>query len=485
VKILLLNPPMNYGAYNEAGRIYLDQSYPPLGLAYVAAVLEKQKYNVKVFDFVDTPFENVEKIIRTEKPQIVGISCNLTDYRWASFELARIIKEIDPEIKVIMGGSHATHMYEQILANFPVDVIVRFEGELTFLDLVKSIEASSDLRNVKGIAFRNNDRIIKNEDRPPITDLDSIPFPAYHFFNFEKYVHYSSPARFNGKKVSELKSSNLMASRGCPFNCKYCSVTKYWRGHCRLRSARNVVDEMEMLHEEYGVTHFNFFDDVFTLNSERVIEICKEIIRRKLNVCWECVTRVDFISMEMLRWMKRGGCLSISYGVESGSPTVLQAIDKRQTRDQIVRAFQITHDVGIFAYILLMIGNPHESDQSIDETIELLRIVKPDKIRTTLTMVYPATDLYEICKEKGLINDEYWLTEKAAQIFTAENTVRQLRKWESRVSFSYYMQRRKILRLFEIMLYRMIFRNLRELTRQIIPKVDKYMEKIDHVLHSA
>src|SRR3972149_7558975 len=127
-----------------------------------------------------------------------------------------------------------------------------------------------------------------------------------------------------------------MASRACPFNCKYCSVTKYWHRHCRLRSARNVVDEMEMLHEEYGVNHFNFFDDVFTLNSERVIEICREILRRKLNVCWECVTRVDFISMEMLRWMKRAGCLSISYGVESGSPTVLKAIDTRQTRARIV-----------------------------------------------------------------------------------------------------------------------------------------------------
>src|SRR3989304_9828711 len=118
VKILLLNPPMNYGAYNEAGRIYLDKSYPPLGLAYIAAVLEKQKYTVKFLDLADTPLENVEKIIKTEKPQIVGISCNLTDYRWGSFKLAQIIKEIDPEIKVIMGGSHATHMYEQILANF-------------------------------------------------------------------------------------------------------------------------------------------------------------------------------------------------------------------------------------------------------------------------------------------------------------------------------------------------------------------------------
>ena len=483
MKILLLSPPMHYGAYNEAGRLYLDKSYPPLGLGYIAAVLEKEGYDVKVIDLVDTPFEDVEKIVKNEKPQIVGISCNLTDYRWGSFKLAQIVKRIDPNIKVIMGGSHATHMYQQILPNFPVDVIVRFEGEFTFLDLVKALEAGSNLRCVNGIAFKNEEGIIKNEDRPPIADLDSLPFPAYHFFDFDRYIHYSSPIRFKKKKSSELKSSNMMTSRGCPYNCQYCSVTKFWHRRCRLRSAKNVVDEMELLYSKFGVTHFNFFDDVFTLNNERVIEICKEIISRKLDVCWECVTRVDFVSIKMLEWMKKAGCLSISYGVESGSSTVLKAINKRQTYAQIVEAFKMTHETGIYAYILLMIGNPNEAERSVNETIELLQIIKPDKIRTNLTMIYPATDLYEVCKQKGLINDEYWLTEKAAPINTAENSVKQLKKWESKISFSYYLQRRKLLRLFEVILYRMIFKNFAEMVRHLGPRIDERMEKIDHMLH--
>lgn len=474
---------MHYGAYNEAGRLYLDKSYPPLGLGYIAAVLEKEGYNVKVFDLVDVPFDDAERIIENEKPQIVGISCNLTDYRWGSFKLAQIVKRIDPNIKLIMGGSHATHMYQQILANFCVDVIVRFEGEFTFLDLVKAIERGSDLRDVKGIAFKNEEEIIETEDRPPILDLDSLPFPAYHFFDFDRYVHYSSPIMFKGKNVSELKSSNMMTSRGCPFNCQYCSIAKFWPRNCRFRSAKNVVDEMETLFNEHDVVHFNFFDDVFTLNKERVIEICKEIIRRKLDVCWECVTRVDFVSTEMLKWMKKAGCLSISYGVESGSPTVLKTINKRQTRAQIINAFRLTHEAGIYAYILLMIGNPDESERSINETIELLRIIKPDKIRTTLTMVYPATDLYRIYKQSGLINDEYWLTQKAAPIYTAENSVKQLMKWESQVSFSYYLQKRKLLRLFEIILYRALFRNFREILCHLGPRVDERMDKIDHMLH--
>ena len=484
MKVLLLNPPMNYGAYNQAGRLYVDKSYPPLGLGYVAAVLEKDGVNVKLIDMIDTPFEDAERILRKEKPNVVGISCNLTDFRWGAFKLAQIVKRVDSNTVVIMGGSHATHMYKQILENFSVDFIVRFEGEFTFLELVKALELNSDVGNVKGIAYRSEEGAVKkNEDRPPIAGLDVLPFPAQHFFNPENYIHYSSPIRFKGKKVNKLKSRNLMASRGCPFNCRYCSVTRYWRGYCRLRSVKNVVDEMEMLHEHYGINHFNFFDDTFTFKPERVIVICKEIIRRKMDVCWECVTRVDYVTKEMLSWMKKAGCLSISYGVESGSPSVLKAINKKHSRSQIAKAFQMTHEAGILAYILLMVGNPNESDSSIDETIELLRAIKPDKIRTTLTMVYPATDLYQTCKKTGFITDYYWLTEKAAPIYTAEKSIKQLKKWERKIIFTYYLQRKQLLKLFEMLFYRVLFRNIREIIRRASPKIDDYMEKLDHMLH--
>ena len=370
MKVLLLNPPMYYGAYNQAGRVYLDKSYPPLGLAYIAAVLKQEGYNAEVFDLVDVSFDDAKKLIEKEKPEIVGISCNLTDYRWGAFRLAQIAKQINPNTKVIMGGSHATHLYEQVLTKFPVDIIVRFEGELTFLELIKAIEAKTDLRSVKGIAFKLGSKIVRTEDRPPIDDLDSLPFPLHSSFEFDRYVHYSAPASFKGKAVGKLISINIMASRGCPHHCVYCSIAQFWPRKCRLRSPKNVVDEMQVLYEKFGVMHFNFFDDLFTLNQQRVIEICKEILSRKLDVCWECVTRVDFVSKELLAWMKKAGCVSISYGVESGSDVVLKAINKRQSRAQVARAFQMTHAAGIKAYILLMIGNLQESDRTIDETIE-------------------------------------------------------------------------------------------------------------------
>ena len=474
---------MYYGAYNEKGRLYLDKSYPPLGLGYIAAVLKKENYSVKLLDLVDTPFRDIERIIKNEKPQILGVSCNLTDYRWGSFKLVQIVKRVDPKIKVVMGGSHATYMYKQILTNFPVDAIVRFEGEYSFLDLVRAFETSANLRTVKGIAFKEGAEIIQTEDRPPIADLDSLPFPAYDLFDFDRYIHYASSLRFKGEKVSRLKSINIISSRGCPYSCQYCSISKFWRRQCRLRSATNVVDEMEMLAEKYGIRSFNFFDDLFTANENRVIELCKEIIKRKLNVCWECTTRVDLVSLEMLKWMKKAGCIRISYGVESGSDKVLKAINKTQTRNEIIKAFKITHDSGIKAFILLMIGNPNETEQSINETVELIRLVKPDKIRTNLTMVYPGTDLYERCKQMRFIDDNYWLTEMAAPVFTAEKSIKQLEKWESKIVFSYYLQRKQVLRLFEMMTYRKIFKNFREMMRLFGVGIDEWMEKIDHTLH--
>ena len=308
MKVLLLNPPMYYGAYNQAGRVYLDKSYPPLGLAYITAVLKKEGYSAEVFDLVDVSFDDAKKLIEKERPKIVGISCNLTDYRWGAFKLAQITKQINPNTKVIMGGSHATHLYEQVLTKFPVDIIVRFEGELTFLELIKAIEAKTDLRSVKGIAFKQGSKIVRTEDRPPIDDLDSLPFPLHSSSEFDRYVHYSAPASFKGKALGHLISINIMASRGCPHRCVYCSIAQFWPRKCRLRSPRNVVDEMQVLYEKFGVMHFNFFDDLFTLNQQRVIEICKEILSRNLDVCWECRHQGGFC-------LKRTTCMDEESGL--------------------------------------------------------------------------------------------------------------------------------------------------------------------------
>ncbi len=445
-------------------------NYQPLGLGYLAAVLEKEGIAVKMLDLVNTPFENVEGMIKKEKPDIVGISCNLTNLRWGSFRLAQIVKRVDPNIKVVMGGVHATAMYQQVLTNFPVDVIVRFEGELTFLELVKALESGSDLKAVKGIAFKSEEGIITTEDRPHIENLDSLPFPAYRFFKFIMY--------------GNLKVSAIESSRGCPYNCQYCSNRKYW-GRLRQRSVKNVVDEMEMLYSEYGVRYFSFFDNVFTANKERVIEICKEIIRRNLDVSWECSTKVELVSPDMLQWMKKANCLRIGYGVESGSPSVLSAINKKQTRPQILQAFKMTPEAGIQAILYLLIGNPNETEHTINETIEIVRILKPDVMWTDLTLILPGTDLYEMCKRRGFIDDEYWLSKKGDCIYTAENSIKQLKSWEWKVRFADYLQRGSLLRIVEMTVFLRIVKNIREVMRVPIPVMDMQMERIEHILHQT
>lgn len=484
LKILLLNPPLNFGVYNQSGKIYFDRSYPPLGLAYIASVLEKAGYSVKLFDFMETNFEYIERIIELENPQIVGIACNLSDYRWGSFRVAQIIKRVNPKIKIIMGGCHATNMYKQILDNFPVDAVVRFEGELTFLELVKAFESGSELKNVNGIAYKNGKNVVATGDKSPITDLDLIPFPAYHFYNFEMYTNYPSELWFKGKNVGKMKKINMITSRGCPHNCQYCSVTAFWRRKFRTRGIKNIVDEMQFLKAQYGIEYFDFFDSVFTQNKDRVIDLCKEIINKRLDVCWGCVTKVDLVSADLLKWMSKAGCIRISYGVESGSELVLKAVKKRQTKSQIIRAFNLTHEAGISANILLMIGNPNETAQSIDETIEIINTVKPDKIRTNLTAIYPGTELYKFCEQMGYVDDEYWLTQKGAPIYVFEHGVKQLQKWENKILFSYYLQRKQLFQLVKIILYRKLFSNFGEMMRSAGLMTERMLEKIDQLFHS-
>jgi len=481
MKILLLNPPMQYGVYNQAGKPYLDKSYPPLGLGYIDALAKKEGFKTQLYDLIENTFEDAKKIIKKENPQIIAISCNLTDYRWGAFRIAQIAKKLNPKITVILGGSHATHLYQQILSNFPIDYIVLSEGEYTFLELINNIKNQTDTSKIKGIVYKSKEKIIKTQERSPIQNLDVLPFPTRFFHS--NYIRYSSSNRFKEKKITKLKSSHIIASRGCPFNCYYCSITKYWKSYCRFRSPKNVVDEMEKLHKENGVNHFNFFDDTFTIDQNRTIKLCKEIINRNLDVCWECVTRVDCVSQETLIWMKKSGCLGISYGVESGSVSVLEAINKNQTKNQIIQAFQLTHKIGLLANVLLMVGNPKETRQSINETIELIKIIKPDKLRTTLTIIYPETNLYKKCKKSGLIQDQYWLTKKAAPIYTAENTVKQLKKWEKNILFSFYIQKKQLLTIYQTIIYQTIFVNLKEITQLIFPFTQNFLEKIDHILH--
>lgn len=426
MKILLLSPPMKYRFVTN----------PPLGIAYLQSILEKNNYEVKSIDMFNYSFKKCEKEIRKYDPDIVGISC-FTNERANSFKLAEICKNINPDIKVIMGGPHATFLSDQIISNFPVDFIVRNEGEVTILELIKTLEKGKNLKNVLGITFRKNGKIFKNKDRPFIKNLDEIPFPEYRDFDLKNYfpkktdIDIYSPLSIS--RFLDLRSLSIITSRGCPFNCQFCSTSRFWGGCWRFRSARNVVDEIELLYYKYKIKFFNFADDVFSINQKRVIEICKEIIKRKLDLFWSAATRVDFISKKMLEWMKKSNCIQVQYGVESGSPKILKNIKKQISINQIIRAFEISKKLGLMTHCFLIIGNPGENKQTINETIKLLDIIKPDSISPALPIIFPNTPLYELAMSKGLIDEKYWLTDKPAPIYTGDLSLDQLRAFRLKV----------------------------------------------------
>lgn len=418
-KILLINPNIGKKKY-----------FAPLNLAYLKSVLDENDFESSILSIFDYEHKKITNAIKQEDPDIIGISC-FTNERSLSFKVARLAKSINPDVKIVMGGHHATPMYEQILENYPVDYIVIGEGERTIVDLVNVLKNNGNLSEVKGIAYKNNNKIVKTEPQPLIQDLDSIPFPNWDGFDLSTYAPHDA-----FKEYGKLRRAPIVTSRGCPNMCQFCSTSSFWGGKWRYRSANNVVDELEIIHNKYKVDYVGVTDCNFTTHKKRVIEICKEIINRKIDIVWAAESRVDRADKEMLKWMKKAGCHIILYGVESGSSLILKTINKNITVPQIIEAFKNTKETGISARASLMVGNPNESEKTVNETINLIKTIKPDNIAIHITSIYPATSLYELAKLKGLIDDSYWLSDNPAPYYT-EVPLEKLQYWQSKIYYEF------------------------------------------------
>lgn len=463
MKILLINHPYLKES-SDYGKPTQLAPAPSPGIGYIGAVLKQAGYNVKIIDAFYYSWEKVEDIIKRENPNVVGVGC-MTEGRKNAFKVVELTKKINPNIKVVMGGPHPTHCYEQVLKYYPVDAIVIGEGEITIVELIKSWEEGKDLKEVKGIAFKNNGEVYKNTQREFIKDLDTIPFPLYRDFDWNSYVKKDfageiADVEINGKKLSELPYCFMITSRGCPYRCQFCATTKFWGAKWRLRSAKNVVDEVELLYHQYGRRYFNFCDDAFSIKEQRVIDICKEILSRGLKIVFNCVTRVDYASIEMANWLKKAGCIYVALGVESGSPKILKTIHKKITLEQIENTFNVFHKAGILPGALLMVGNPGESNETINQTLKLLKKIKPPSTGASITMVFPDTELFEIAKQKGLLTDEYWLKDTSVPFYTAEHSLATLIKWQDKIYRFGEHYRKKLLKeriLHKIRVARRIF----------------------------
>jgi len=399
MKIVLIFPPNVYQT---------KQSMPPLGIAWLAAVLRENGFkDVSIIDSMANRYSNEDIIdlLKKESPDMVGISFG-TQIRFSAFDLVRAIKKNFPKVIIVVGGPHPTLTTQDTLENVPeIDMVVRGEGEVSFLNLVKEIDKNGDLENVRGISFRDKTgEIVHNTDETAVQDLDSLPLPARDLLPMEKYEQTTA--------LSKKRCTNIMTSRGCPYQCVYCSVSEQWGHKIRQRSAKKVVDEIEFLLKTYPfLGGIRFFDDTFTVNKNRVLEICSEIIKRKLNFAWECETRANTIDWEMAEAMKKAGCEFIDLGVESGSDRILKNIKKNITVAQAIEAVKVIKKAGIGLKIFIMHGLPGETCQDIRQTVFLSRYLchklKADGATQGITIIYPGTELEQIAKDLGTFPKDF------------------------------------------------------------------------------
>ncbi len=385
MKITLINPPYPPDAHSHPPFI-------PLGLAYLGAVAETEGHTVTIIDCQaeKLTYDTFRQRIRSVSSDIVGVTSTTLLY-YSAKKIMEIAKEEHPNAITMIGGSHVSFWDENALNECPsIDVIVRREGELTFIDLLQRIEAKTNFAGVLGTTFRESDgRIIRNEDRPFLHDLDSLPSPAYHLLPLQSY-------RRMGKTIFPL-----VTSRGCVQWCDFCSTVRMFGRGYRMRSPKKVVDEMEMLHNQYGEGQFTFYDDAFTVNRAHTLQMCDEIKARNLHVTWDCETRVDMVDKELMLRMRDAGCITIWFGVESGSEKILGQMHKKIKLEETRLAFKTAQKVGLMTIASAVIGFPGETEQTAWETINFINSLNPDDIGCYVATPYPGTPMYEEVVKNG------------------------------------------------------------------------------------
>jgi radical SAM superfamily enzyme YgiQ (UPF0313 family) len=378
--------------------------FPPIGIAYLGAYSFADGHETMLIDAGLSKITDIVKKAKRFAPDFIGVTC-WTIGRKMTWELSAALKKELPKAFLCLGGPHATMFPEHIFIKTRASAVVIGEGEETFRELLKVLDAKEDLKLVKGLALRNNDNTVYfTGSRNYIDNLDSIPRPFYA--GFEKFNLYN----YYGHPCLPRPAASIISSRGCVFNCTYCSSVRFWGKQWRYRSAENVLQEMEWLVETAGAKSFFFFDDNFTVIKERVFVICEGILERKWDIKWACCSHIRTVSLELLEAMNKSGCVSIDFGVESGSDKILKNINKLQTRAEIEKTFDMVHKVGIKPRAYFMVGNIGENENSIDETIEMAGKIKPySSIGAAILWLLPGTSVYNDAKNRGFISDDYWL----------------------------------------------------------------------------
>jgi anaerobic magnesium-protoporphyrin IX monomethyl ester cyclase len=368
---------------------------PPLGLAYVAAVLEAAGYDVKIIDAIALNLiaDDIRQIITREAPDIVGVTSMISNVRGA-LEAARLAKESGAI--TVMGGPLLSLYAKQTLSYDFIDYGIIGEGEYPMLELVKALQHNTPLNSITGLVYRDN-KIVKVNEPYIVMDLDALPLPARHLLPVEKYSSI----------INHHPIATMIASRGCPYKCGFC-VKGPSDKKCRFRNPKNVVDEMESNIDRYKVKEIMFYDDSLTFNRKYITDICNEIIARNLKIRWESPTRIDCIDLDLLKLMHKAGCVRLRYGVESGDERILKIMNKGINLSRAKDVFKWTKKTGIETFAYFIIGYIYETPQTIRNTILLAQTLNPDFVMFTIATPYPTTSLAELAIKEGLMGPNYW-----------------------------------------------------------------------------
>lgn len=401
MKILFINPPAKNEILSCNPEIIKEERGfdPPLGLLYLAGYLKKySNHNLKIIDaqVEKLSYSELQKKIKDFYPDVICLTA-LTFTLLDILETIRISKEVCPQTIIILGGPHP-HLYPEETINLKnVDYLVLGEGEETLFKLLNHLDDKNALKQIPGLVFKEGGKIINTGPKNYLNALDESPIPPREMLPYKKYFSLLA-------KDSPI--TTMFTSRGCPFKCAFCDRPNMGKIF-RARSAKNVVDEMaECL--KLGIKEIFIYDDTFTVDKQRVITVCEEILKRDLKFSWDIRSRVDTVDEEVLKLLKKAGCMRIHYGVESGTEKILKVLNKNISLDQALKTFKITKKLGIDTLAYFMLGAPGETQKDILKTIDFAKKLQPDFVQFTLLTPFPGTKIYGQALTEKVFPTDYW-----------------------------------------------------------------------------
>ena len=406
--ILLINPPYfspdemalrskEYDHWIRGGNMYIHPFEPPLGLGSLCAYLKEKKFDVELIDMVGLEMEErgLEKLLLEKRPSVVGITI-MTPTLPSARRMAKLVKQVLPAAKIILGGVHATVSPESCLEDKNIDFLVRGEGEMP-LEAILSGRFNNRLKDIPGLCCRNGS--LKTQDIAPlIENIDLLPLADYASLPIERYIQYN-------KNLRGLRGISMLVSRGCPYSCSFCAVHQTMGRKFRIKSPGKVVSEIEYLKEKYSLEGIWFKDSILNLDKKWISVFCSEIKRKGLKISWQFNSRVDLVDEEELIMEKEAGLVQLDLGIESGSPKSLKTLNKGIDVDEIQRVVQMAKKhVKVAGFF--MIGIPEETLEDIQLTFDLAKKLNLDKCTWSLFSPLPGSALYNGLKNQSAFSGQ-------------------------------------------------------------------------------